>query len=190
MKKSFEEYGDEKLYYLLCEENENSDRAFAELYARHSSRVFAYCRRFLGNKEEAQDVFQETFIRFHQSSSKDRVMTNVPAYILRIARNLCVNSKRKEKSHLTFEDYMVGDDDESKSDKDELLELVKTALEVLPDKYKEMFILREYDGMSYAEIGEITDESVSTVKVRIYRAKQKIREVLSPYINELEKFNK
>jgi len=190
MKKSFEEYKDEKLYSLLCKNKVNSDKAFAELYARHSSRVFAYCRRFMGNKEEAQDIFQETFIRFHQSSSPDRVMTNVPAFLLRIARNLCVNSKRKEKSHLTYEDYMVGSNDEHKTDSDELLELVKTALEVLPDKYKEMFILREYDGMSYAEIGEITGESISIVKVRIYRAKQKIREVLSPYINEMEKFKK
>lgn len=180
---------DEQLYHLMVKRNKVAEEAFAILYERHSQRIYAYCRRFLDGSDEANDVFQETFVRFYKSASADREMTNLPAYLLRIARNLCVNAKRKHKDHSSFEEYMVQDFDDHQSGSIELLELIKKAMSTLDDKYREMFILREYEGMSYSEIAEATDESVSTVKVRIFRAKQKIREYLAPYIREIEKYH-
>lgn len=187
MTDKYSQYDDAELYALLCESKEISEKAFAELYTRHSSKIYAYIRRFLGGREEANDVFQETFVRFHQSASKDREMTNVPAFLLKIARNLCVNALRRDKKNVEFEEYMVVKS-EDRSDKDELLNLIKSAMELLPDDYREVFVLREYEGLSYAEIADVTNESLANVKVRIYRAKQKIREILAPYLKELEKF--
>lgn len=188
MQDKYKEYSDENLYYLFYKKNKESEFAFQELYERHSGRVFAYCRRFLSNESEAQDVFQETFVRFYQSAKRKREMTNVPAFLLRIARNLCVNSVRKAKSHTSFEEYMVAQKDSFTNDNDELLELIRGAIDLLDDKYKDVFILREYEGLSYAEIAEVTDEQVTNVKVRIHRAKQKIREILQPYITDLQKY--
>lgn len=188
MSKKFEQMEDDKLFNLLSEDKETAEKAFSELYARYSPRVFAYCRRFLGNKEEAQDVFQESFVRFFQSASEDRVMTNVPGFLLRITRNLCVNELRRNKNNVTFEEYMVSEDNDI-SDKDELLNLIKRALDLLPPEYREAFVLREYEGMTYAEIAEMIDESLSNVKIRIYRAKQKIREILAPYLADISKFD-
>lgn len=189
--KTIEEYSDEELFALLNQSNEQSENAFSELYRRHSPRVFAYCKRYLGNQEEAKDVFQETFIRFYKSADKNRVMTNVPAFLLRIARNICVNflkQKKNTQGHVSYEDYMASQEEKKYSGDDELLNLINTALDTLPEKYKEMFILREYEGLSYSDIAEVTDENVSNVKIRIHRAKQKIREILEPYIKELDKF--
>jgi len=185
MAKKFDEYSDTELFYILSENKENAESAFTELFNRYSSRVYAYCRRFLGDRDEAQDVFQETFIKFHQSANKDREMTNVPGFLLTIARNLCMNAKRKEKPNVTLEEYMAGDDDSLISDKDELLELIKKALELLPDDYREAFVLREYDGLTYEEISKLTNTSLTNVKVRIHRAKLKIKDILQPYLNEL-----
>jgi RNA polymerase sigma-70 factor (ECF subfamily) len=188
MGKNFDEYSDTELFYMLCDSKEVSEKAFAELFARHSPRVFAYCKRFLSTKEEAEDVFQETFIKFHQSASLERVMTNVPAFLVTIARNLCVNQKRREKVAISFEDYMAQDVVDTSNEKNELLDLIKMAIELLADEYKEAFILREYDGLSYQEIGTITGVPLTTVKVRIHRAKVKIREVLTPYLAEMSKY--
>ncbi len=69
-----------------------------------------------------------------------------------------------------------------------MLALIRAAIKTLPEDYAEVFILREYDGLSYAEIAEVTGESLANVKVRIYRAKQKIRETLAPYLADLSKF--
>ncbi len=186
MAKSIDKYNDIELYYMLSSDKKMAEKAFAELYNRHSSRIYAYCRRFLGNKEDAQDVFQETFMRFLDSTKHERVMTNVPAFMLKIARNLCVNIKRKDKNPVSFEEYMVHE--ESSDNNNELLKLVKMALDILPDEYKDIFVLREYDGLSYQDISDITELPLSTVKIRIYRAKQKIREILEPYLKELEKY--
>jgi len=187
MAKSMELYSDSELFYQLKSDKRTSERAFVELYNRLPPRIYAYCRRFLSDREEARDIFQETFVRFYQSANKERDMTNVPAFILRIARNLCVNSKRHEKPAISYEDYMIVNHD-NRDDKDELLNLIKMALELLPNDLRESFILREYEGLTYSEIAELTGSSLPTVKVRIFRAKQKIREILSPYLADLSKY--
>ncbi len=74
------------------------------------------------------------------------------------------------------------------NERKELLGILKTAVSNLSEEYREVFILREYDGLSYAEIAKVTNEKLPTVKVRIHRAKQKIREALEPYFDELKKF--
>ncbi len=186
MKKALEEYSDAELFYLMHSDKKIRDKAFTELYNRLSPRVYAYCRRFIGDKETAQDVFQETFVKFFESSKQDRIMTNVPGFILKIARNVCLNYKRQEEPAVSYEDYMAMNYD-NRTEKDELLNLIKTALVLLPDEYREVFILREYEGLSYSEIAEITNTSLAAIKVRIFRAKQRIREILNPYLEDLTK---
>jgi RNA polymerase sigma-70 factor (ECF subfamily) len=188
MSEKTEQMEDIELFSMLRGSKAESEKAFSELYARHSSRVYAYCRRFLGNAEEASDVFQDTFCRFYESSKQDREMTHVPAYFLRISINLCVNTKRGEKPNIVFEDYMVVKHNSDRQDKDELLNLIKMSLDLLPDNYREMFVLREYDGLSYQEISEVTDIPVATVKVRLYRAKKTLRKILAPYLADLSQF--
>ena len=188
--KNIEEYSDDQLFEFVKSKKGLHEVAFSELYKRHSPRVFAYCKRYVGSREEAKDVFQETFISFYKSAEQDREMTNVPAFILRIARNLCINhlkDKKKVSPHVSYEDFMAYNEEKRYEGEDELLDLINTALDTLPEKYKEMFILREYDGLSYTDIAQVTDENITNVKVRIHRARQKIREVLEPYIKELHK---
>ena len=185
MNSELEKLNDIELFELLKKEEKTAKQAFAVLYARHSSRVYAYCRRYLGNREEAQDAFQETFVKFYNSAFQERNMTNVSAFLLKIARNQCSNAKRKDKEVTIFEDYMLPETGGNKNEKEELLELIKMAMELLPDEYKDIFILREYDGLSYSEIAELTGMSMPAVKVRIFRAKKKVREILAPYLAEL-----
>ena len=178
---------DIELYAALKLEKPSSEKAFAELYARYSPRIFAYCRRILGDYDRAQDAFQETFVKFFNSAQQEREMSNVPAYLLRIARNLCLNMQRSNKGHISLEEYHMPSSYDMSHDKKELLSLITQAMETLPLDYKEAFILREYEGLSYQEIADMTESSLSTVKIRIYRAKQKIREILAPYIADISK---
>jgi len=175
---------DSELFHRLTGEKRVAEAAFTELYARYGGRVYAYCLRFLCNREEAQDVFQETMIRFFECARQDREMTNIPGFLMRIARNSCLNSKRGKKIMVSFEEYhsvLQAPEPE----KGEFLQLLTTALSTLPDKQREVFILREYQGFSYAEIAEIVDASIPSVKIWVFRAKQKIRKLLTPYITEM-----
>ncbi|GAB5464565.1 MAG: sigma-70 family RNA polymerase sigma factor [Candidatus Kapaibacteriales bacterium] len=189
MGNGYKEYEDANLFALMSPGNKESGEAFAELYSRYSQRVYAYCVKFLANKDEAQDVFQEVFVRFYQSADRKKDMTNVPGYLLTITRNLCVNSVRSKKPMTNFEEYM-GEAHNEDADNDEMLQLVRDAVSQLQDDYREVFILREYDGMSYQDIADVTGEKLSNVKVKIYRAKQKIRDILKPYLEEIRKLEK
>ena len=189
MEQKYEEYSDRELYEMLTKDKAIAEKAFAELYSRFSSMVYAYILRFMGDKDEAKDVFQDTFVKFHQCAWQDRNMTNVPGFLMTIARNLCINEKRNDQKSISYEEYMgEKDDPEEAKEKDELLELVKMAMDLLPDDLKEVFILREYQGYSYHEIADLTNEKLSNVKVRIFRARNKIREILKPYLKEIKKY--
>lgn len=184
-----EEYSDAELFEFLSKDDNVSERAFAEIYSRYASKVYAFCRRFLENREEAQDIFQETFIKFHECRKQKRDMSNMGAFLLTIARNKCVNFVQRNKQGITFEDYMVADEGISTENR-ELIDLLKMAMDMLPDEYREVFVLREYDGFSYQEIADIVGESLANVKIRIFRAKQKIKEILEPYIEDVPKYEK
>lgn len=191
MIKEMETYSDIELFAFLRNgdgrERRLSEAAFKELYNRLSPRIYAYCRRVLTDPELAQDVFQETFIRFYNSAQQEREMTNVAAFLLRIARNLCLNAKRdNQHHHISFEEYHHAHHDPS-HENNELLKLITSALDHLPHDYREVFVLREYDGLSYAEIGNVVGITEATAKIRSFRAKQKIREILAPYLEDLSR---
>ena len=186
MQRLFSTYSDTDLYYALAEEGAQREAAFAELYTRYSSRIFLYCRRVLGDTPQAEDVFQETFLRFLNSVDVNRKMTNVPAYLLRIARNLCLNAKRSKKHNIVaFEDFNYPVHNNA-YEREELTQLVATALDLLSEEYREAFVLQAYNGLSYAEIAEVVGVPLTTVRNRVVRAKKKIQQILTPYLEDLQ----
>ena len=137
----------------------------------------------------AEDVFQETFTRFYESAKKDREMTNVSGYLLKIARNLCLNEKAKKyNDKVSLDDLQLPHYDATYGDK-QLNELLQIALDAIPKKYREVIVLREFLDMSYKEIAEALDTTMPIVRIRIYRAKGKIRELLTPYFEEMKDYN-
>lgn len=187
MANSLSHISDEELYAMLCRRDTAAHAAFEELYARHSSRVYTYCRRMLNNTAPAEDTFQETFVRLYNSAQTERTMTNVGAYLLRIARNLCLNEKQKKHhSMLPLEEFDFPARHPS-YESVELAQIVETAVEALPEEYREVLIFREYLGLSYNEIADVLSTSMPVVRTRIYRAKAYLRNILAPYIEDLQK---
>jgi RNA polymerase sigma-70 factor (ECF subfamily) len=182
----YKTYSDRELVFLLRHNKKEGEAAFTELYNRYSSQVHAYCYRVLNNPDIAEDIFQETFIRFYQNVQDNHKDLNVPGFLITIARNLCLNYKRDKKIGVPVEEaknLFYQDNYEKK----ELLDLITRALDLLDDEYREVFILKEYAGMQYTEIAEILNISPVNAKTRVFRAKQKIKEILSPYLKDLAK---
>jgi RNA polymerase sigma-70 factor (ECF subfamily) len=183
----FNKLSDFELVKLLRTEKKSAEGAFTELYHRYSPMVNAYCLKIVGNQQQSDDIFQDTFIKFYQNVKEDFPQTNVPGFLIKIARNLCLNLKRDRKNNVPIEELeYLGVNDYNYENK-ELLELITMALDLLDFEYSEAFILREYDGLQYDEIAEITNTSVSNAKSRVFRAKQKIRDLLEPYLKDLNK---
>lgn len=178
-------YSDRELFAALkSKDKRESESAFAEVYSRHSQRVYAYCLRVSGNEDDARDIFQEAFLKFYNSLGNIEYLDNISGYIIKIARNLCLNHRRDKKVTVDFDDMNFFSNDE-KYEQKELLDLIAASLELLDFKHREAFVLRQYQGMTYNEISAITGDSVSAIKNRVWRAKEKIKEILSPYLEDL-----
>ena len=186
MEQKFEQLEDNELFQLLKAERSVAEKAFSELYSRYAPGVFAFCRRFLGSIDEAQDIFQETFIRFHQRAKELQELTNVQGFLYIIARNLCINYVRSNKYSVVYEDYM-NVKFENRMESDEMLNLIKSSIELLPNELKEVFILREYNGLSYKDIADVTNCNTNTIRIRLFRAKKKLRSILAPYFADYDK---
>jgi len=94
------------------------------------------------------------------------------------------NKKKYNSTKISLENFEFPSLD-TPYEQTELNRLIATALEMLPDDYKEVLVLREMYGYSYNEIAEIVETTMPIVRTRIYRAKQKIRVILAPFIDDL-----
>lgn len=173
---------DADLYGMLADGGDAREEAFREIYARYSSRVWLYTLKVMGSKQAAEDAFQGTFLRLLNSVDPSRKMTNLPGYLLKIARNLCLNTKAKMQPTSVPAEELEIPVEEHPVESRELERLISTALDLLPEEHREAFVLQVYDGLSYKEIAEVIDRPVSTVRNRVVRAKQKMREILAPYL--------
>ncbi len=176
---------DEQLFEMLSGDKAKKEAGFTELYQRHSQRIYQYCRRICVNDELASDVLQETFLKLLNAAQSKQVMTNIPGFMLRIARNHCLDIRKKQNKQVTFDNIEIPSYDISLESK-ELKHLLVIALDALPDEQKEAIVLQAYSGLSYQEISEITNVPISTVRNWVVRGKKKLREILAPYIKELE----
>jgi RNA polymerase sigma-70 factor (ECF subfamily) len=189
MEQKFKFYSDEELLTLMTNKESSSltkEQSFAEIYNRHSGKVHAYVLKIVGDEDDAEDLFQDVFIRFYRRAANGR-HSNVIGFLITIARNLCLNYKRDRKKTVLLEDYeYLAYDTQNYEDK-ELLDLINRSLELLESDYKEAFVLREYTGLNYDEISEIMDITPVNARSKVFRAKKKLKEILKPYLNDISK---
>ncbi len=192
MTKNIVEYSDAELYKMLFEDKSTSERAFKEIYARYSKKVLSYCKYFLRTAEDAEDAFQEAFVKFYSSKTADREMKNLPGYLIIIARNICYNHIRDNNIiFMEYEEYLDEksefkvDNLESGFDEQLIRNYVDEALNQLADPLREVFVLREYEGFSYNDIVDITNDSLDLVRTRLHRAKKQVRDFLEVKLREL-----
>lgn len=165
-------------------------RAFKEFVKRYESRVASTVIGMLGNCPEADDVGQETFIRFYKALGSFRGDSSVATYLTRIAINLSLNELKRRKRKFTL--FSQSDTEQYKDIPDinsarftvEDKYYVHQALEKLKPAYKSVVVLRLLDGYSTEETARILKIPVGTVLSRLARAQQKLKDLLAPYIGE------
>ena len=162
--------------------------AFELLVAAYEKNVFNVALQMTGNREDAQDMAQEAFIKAYSSLSSFRGDSRFSSWLYRIVANVCLDFKRRQSrrpsASLTVEDdegesVQLDIADESQSPETLLeqkmtREAVREGLQQLPDEQRQILLLREIQGLSYEEIGEVMDLEPGTVKSRIFRARKKL----------------
>lgn len=170
---------DDELLKLIAEGHK---QAFIRLYDRYRSQLFTYCCRMLGDRERAKDALQEAFTKAFQNAGMYRPGTNVSAWLYRLTRNVCIDMLRARRDHEPIEEMQVP---AREVEPDVLLQEVLTdEIEKLPEIYREAVTLRDIQGHSYEEIATITGTALSTVKFRIFKARDTLRQRLAGYLED------
>lgn len=174
-------------------------RAFEELMDRYSLRLLNFVHRTIGDRERAQDLVQETFIRVYRHLHRFDQSKKFSTWAYTIAGNLAKNELRNrsrnplvlfqtikknwEADHrpLEWEDNTYRPDDLYR--KRHLKETIDRAVQQLPEHHRVVFVLREMEGKTYEEISEITGVNLGTVKSRLNRARNNFAQVIGPMLD-------
>lgn len=178
----FKQLTDIELTTLLSQKEEDAKSAFTEIYTRYSKKVYIYCKKAVPNQNFADDIYQDTFVKFYNAGREGKQIDNLNAYLFRIARNLVLNFKRdNQQEFVDLEDFHLVSNSNQTQEK-ELAHLINEAMELLIEEHREAFIMQAYQDMSYNEIAEALEVPMTTIRNRIVRAKRKLKEILSPYL--------
>jgi len=173
--------------------------AFAELVARYRNQITSYIYRIVGDYDTAVDLAQETFLRVYRAAARYQTTHAFSTYIYRIATNLAISElrKRKRRRLVSLTGLLSGSDGEEAIDfnppDDQPLQdvalvdaerraVVKRAISTLPERYRAPLVLRDVEGKSYDEIAAILCTSEGTVKSRINRARNFLRDKMRNYV--------
>ena len=158
---------------------EGDGSAFSELYSRYKQSLYTYCTLFVGRSAEADDIFQEVFLSTLEKIRSGQEILQIEGYLFRNARNRCYNILRDAK--YTRDVYEMEASLPDLGDNiSEIQERLRAAVQELPDELREPLVLCDYQGYSYEEISVITDVPVSTLRKRLFRARNKLRTMLNP----------
>jgi len=158
------------------------EEAFSELMRLYETRVYRFLLRMTRSHDDALDLSQETFLRVYRSLSLFRGQSSFSTWIFSIAHHLCVDHARKMARKNRFSFHSVDEEDavaipdtqpgpEAVAENKLLSAEIDRALSKITPDLREIFLLREVSGLSYAEIAETLDLELGTVKSRIARAR-------------------
>ncbi|MFD1737586.1 RNA polymerase sigma factor SigW [Bacillus salitolerans] len=171
----------------------NGDQdAFSEIIEIYKDKVFQICFRMLGNVHEAEDIAQEAFIRAYINIDSYNIDRKFSTWLYRIATNLSIDRIRKKKPDFYLDAEVAGTEGltmysqvaadttlpEEELESLELQESVQKEILKLPDKYRAVIVLKYIEELSLKEISDILGLPISTIKTRIHRGREALRNQL------------
>ena len=181
---------------LVAQAREGDTQAFGELVRRYESKIFRLAQHVTQNREDAEDVLQETFMKAYEHLDQFKGDSKFYTWIVRIAVNQALMKLRRRRSDKsvsldetidTGEDTVVreiaawDEDPEQRFSREELGEILDGAIQSLDPIYRSVFVLRDVEELSTEETAEALDLSVPAVKSRLLRARLQLREKLTRF---------
>jgi RNA polymerase sigma-70 factor, ECF subfamily len=178
---------------ILIEEALKGDqKAYRELTERHRTAIFHIIYKIVRDRETANDLAQETFMKAFSSLASYRSEYRFSTWLYKIAANCSIDFLRKKRIQALSLDRTMNDESGSREmdvpdysyhperdlERKEQRFSIKEAINSLPDKYREVIIYRHQDDKSYEEIADLLDIPLGTVKARIFRARELLKKKL------------
>ena len=179
---------------LLSQAREGDTQAFGELARRYESKIFRLAQHITQNREDAEDVLQETFLKAYEHLNQFQGQSKFYTWVVRIAVNQALMKLRRRKTDKsvsldetidTGEDTIVreiaawDEDPEQRFSREEIGQILESAIQGLEPPYRSVFVLRDMEDLSTEETAEALGLSVPAVKSRLLRARLQLREKLT-----------
>jgi RNA polymerase sigma-70 factor, ECF subfamily len=179
---------------LIARARQGDEAAYRVLLERYERPVFSICIRMVRNREEAQDLAQEAFMKVFAMLDRYNPAYAFSSWLFKITSNLCIDSIRKRRIDTLPMDQPVetpggseyarqyespDDDPEGVYVKNEKMQQLSEAVDALPPHYRLMIVLRHQQDLSYEEIAETLEVPLGTVKARIHRAREMLKSKLA-----------
>lgn len=173
-------------YQLLKRYAAGDERAFIDIYDAYSKKLLQYVYHCTGDWQEAEDIVQEVFVQVMKDAATFEPRASLSTWIYRVATFMCLKRHRdrtirrriidREAAAGTFDRTGGGAEGERSAVLSEQVAAIGQIVQSLPLDQKTAFVLREYENKTYEQIANVTDSEIGTVKSRIFRARQSIRD--------------
>ena len=180
---------------LVQETREGNVPGFNELVERYRDKAIRLVTSTLGSRDDVEDIVQEVFIKVYRSLDRFRGDASFSTYLYTITVNRCRDELRKSKirKFFSFDDWFAGSDTElygmsqengQRLEQNERIVAVRAAMNRLPDQTRMLLHLREIEELSYKELADVFSVEIGTIKSRLARARDRLREELLPFMQE------
>jgi len=177
---------------LIARCKDGDQQAYALLLRKYQNSVYNLCRKMVRNPEEARDLSQEAFVKTFATLERYNPVYAFSSWLYKITANLCIDHIRKQRMKLFSIDEPIDGDEgpiarqledpgirpDEASERNEINARVREAIEKLPEHYSRILIMRHQEQLSYEEIATALDVPLGTVKARIHRAREGLRQIL------------
>ncbi len=170
---------------IVAKLKQGDEATYQWMIGRWHGKIFNFAFRYSNDREFAAEVVQKTFIHVFEKINQLNDASKLRAWIYRIASNCCASEGRSKQRHQTS---MLNQEVFARTDhatpashleREETRNTVKEVLQLIPPEQRQVIIMKEYDGLKFREIAEITGESENTIKSRMYYGLDAMRKILS-----------
>jgi RNA polymerase sigma-70 factor (ECF subfamily) len=182
--------------------NSGQSELFSKLVHKYGKMIYNFGMKLCGDTQDAEDMVQDTFLNVFRYLKDFRFESKFRNWLYRIATSTCIKKRRKSKfapeRELSLDEFLAKEETEIPRDlpqwaaqplesilNEELASTIRTAILNLPEKYRMVLILRDVEGFSTSETGQILNLTEANIKVRLHRARLFLREELKGYFNHV-----
>jgi RNA polymerase sigma-70 factor (ECF subfamily) len=166
----------------MCRVARGDSAALAALFDRHKARLFAFLYHLVGDRDTAEDLVGETFLRVYRARSRYRAGAGFLPWLFTIARNLALGELRHRgvvsRAYQRLTREPAGEEEAWEAGREDTRDHVRAALARLPEEQRSALLLKEYHQLDYREIGQVLGCSETAARARTYRGRVALREAL------------